>query len=152
MTRTKKVILFVLCILALIAGLVHFFKYMLIQNKRNELNAFVKPMYSDLVNHHWDNKVFTKYACPEATKWLANKQNSENFEKASFSFNELGNLQSYGGIVGFIFKKEDENEKANVYVKLNFDKGVMLFSTQLSKVNSNWCLLGLAGREFKSKN
>lgn len=149
MNKIKKIILAIVIILA-IFGLGYYLARIYVNSIRTKLNAYIEPMYKDIVNHQWDKKTYLNYACPITIKWLQNRANMDSFEKTlTYAANELGAMQSYDGILGFNIKTNDKSKMAIVVVKMTFEKGPRVFVTQLMQNNNQWCLVDFSMHYLK---
>jgi len=147
MNRVKKIVLIlsIITTIALFLGGIRFFSTKILKNVQSELNAAVKPMYTEIIASHWDSKVIKKYASPEYKKTLAEEKNTKKISTTLRKLISLGNIKTYKGIIAFETHTSPRlaySAAAVAQVSMTLDKSPVLCSTYLVKIKDRWYLTG----------
>lgn len=139
MSRTTKITLILSILAAIFAGIYWFFNK--VSNEvQLELNAAIKPMFTDITEHHWDMKILTKYSPPnETTKQETLKLNDKD-KLAYKQLRDLGDFKQYNGLKAYQYRADSKSGSAKATFEIDFSTGPRLFNVVLIKINGKWYL------------
>lgn len=137
-----KVILIVIPAAIMVGGIMVFL-FQFVFEARDELDAFLKPMFTHVIAASWTEESIEGYSTRELNAWF-----SSNDSNAVFApWRALGPMVSYEGVSGFQVNTQGTSGSAEATVTIEFEQGVMTFNVTLRRIEGRWYLHGLRSNE-----
>lgn len=131
-------LLYVIVIIALLIGLFLYF----MDTKKQELNAFIQPAYTDMAKSGWSIESVKRYASPQLLAFMA----EHDISGALAVFKANGGIKSFGDIekIEYGCEKKMAQEKvchATIDHIIEFDTGKRTVTTKLITSKDKWRLM-----------
>ena len=131
----KKVLMIAIPMVVVIAGIFVFLFHFLGQ-VRNELDTFLKPMFTRAIAAGWTEASLERYSTSELNAWFL----KNDVDAAAAPWRALGPMLRYDGVSEFQVETEGSSGNAEALVGIEFEKGTREFNVTLRRIEGRWYL------------
>ncbi len=106
---------------------------------RDELDAFLKPVFTAVVSAGWTEESIEGYSTSELNSWFL----KNDFDTAVAPWRAFGPMVRYEGVGEFEISTQGTSGSAEAVVKIEFEKGAKAFHVTLRREEGRWYLHGM---------